>query len=194
MALAEPALRLEPHVHSLSETCPTCDQPIPNEKAKEIRERAAAMEKRLADAADARAAAKIAEEKAQIEGAAQAKVDQAEREKAEAVEKANAEAATKIEAARTEGQKVAEASFVSRVAAAEQSRTDAEKARADAETVAAQKIEAAQEAQKQLEAANDKVQQVEAERDAVVEGARSRSPRSVRQGQGASACQEGLGE
>jgi hypothetical protein len=61
---------------------------------------------------------------------------------------------------------VAEASFVSRVAAAEQSRADAEKARADAETVAAQKIEAAQEAQKQLEAANDKVQQVEAERDA----------------------------
>ena len=38
MATPEPALMPVPetHVHAATETCPTCDQPIPNEKAMEI--------------------------------------------------------------------------------------------------------------------------------------------------------------
>ena len=104
MPPVQPALlSLEPHVHVLTETCPTCDQPIPNEKAHEIRARAAALQKRLTDEADARAAQKIAAEKAQIEEAAKTRIEQAEREKAEAVKKANAEATAKIEAAKAEG-------------------------------------------------------------------------------------------
>jgi hypothetical protein len=169
MAPAQSALRLEPHVHPFTETCPTCDQPIPNEKAMEIRARAAAMEKRLADAADARAADKIAMEKAQIEAAAKAKVEEAEREKNDAVRKATAEAAAKIEAAKLEGQKLAEA----RISAAERAKVDAEKAKVDAEQAAQARQE---ETQEQLEAANNekdealaKVRQVEAERYAMVE-------------------------
>jgi hypothetical protein len=176
MAPAQPALRLDSHVHLLSETCPVCDQPIPNEKAQEIRGRAAALQKRLADEAEARAAQRIAEEKAQIEEAARAKVEWAEREKNDAVKKANAEATAKIEAAKLEGK--------ARIAAAQKAKAEAEKAKADTETGAAQKVAAAEqaikawqkEAQKQLEAANStktqalaKVQQIEAERDAVVE-------------------------
>jgi hypothetical protein len=106
MAPAQAALHsVEPHVHPVIETCPTCEQPIPNEKAEEIRARAAVAEQRLVDAANARAAQQIANEKAQIEAASKAKVEEANREKNEAVQKATMEAVAKIEAARVAGQK-----------------------------------------------------------------------------------------
>jgi hypothetical protein len=174
MAPAQPALRsMDPHIHAFSETCPTCEQPIPNEKAKEIRARAAAMEKRLAEEAEARAAQKIATETARIAEAANAKVEQAEREKAEAITKAIAETAAKIEAARLEGQRSAEA----RVTAAEKARAEAEKAKAEAEAAAIQQVAAAEqaakarqeEAQKRIDAVNAKVREVEAQRDAAIE-------------------------
>jgi hypothetical protein len=173
MAPAQPALRIDPHVHPFSETCPTCDQPIPNEKANEIRARAAALEKRLAAEAEARAAQRFAGKTAEIEKAAKARIEQAEQEKAEEIKKVNAETAAKIEAARLEGQKSAEG----RAAAAEKAKAEAEKAKAEAETAAAQKIAAAEgaamtrqeEAQKQIDAANAKVREVEAQRDAAIE-------------------------
>jgi hypothetical protein len=166
--------------------CPTCEQPIPNDKAKEIRARAAALEKRLADAAEARAAQKLAEQKAQIEDAAKARVEQAERDKGEAVKKANTEATAKIEAAKIEGQKLAEAGYAAQLAAAQKAKADAEKAKAEADAAAAQKIAAAEqaaktrqeEAQKQIDAANAKARQVEADRDAAVE-ARGREVREA---------------
>jgi hypothetical protein len=178
MAGPQPALRsIEAHIHPFNETCPTCDQPIPNEKAEEIRQRAAAMEKRLAAEADARAAQRLAAQKAQIEEAVKARIEQAEREKAEAINKAGTEATAKIEAARAEGQKLAEAAYAARISVAL-------KAKVDAETLAHQKVAAAEqsaeaqceEARQQIEAANSekaqalaKVKAVEAERDAVVE-------------------------
>jgi hypothetical protein len=178
MPPAQPTLlSLEPHVHVLTETCPTCDQPIPNEKAAEIRARAAAMERRLAEAAEARAAQRLAAEKAQIEEAAKTRIEQAEREKAEAVKMATGEATAKIEAAKLEGQKLATASLAARIAAAEKAKADAEKVKTDTETAAALKVAAAEQAakarqeevQQQLEAANAKARQVEAEREVVVD-------------------------
>jgi hypothetical protein len=195
MAPAQPAYRLDQHVHPLSETCPTCDQPITNEKAKAVQARAAAMQKRLAAEAETRAAQKIAAEKAQIEEAAKTRIEQAEREKAEAIKKTNTEATAKIEAAKVEGRRLAETAAAQRVAVAEKAKADAEKARADAEAaaiqkvataekakaeaeaVAARKVNAAEQAarakqeetQKQIEAANAKVREIEAQRDAAVE-------------------------
>jgi hypothetical protein len=138
MASTQHALHpVESHVHLFSETCPTCEQPIPNEKAKEIRARAAAMEKRLADEAEARAAQKFAMDKAQIE-----------------------------EAAKAEGQKLAEADFTARLEAAEKAKVDAEAAA----TAAAQAAKAQQEETRtQLEAANIEKALALAERDAIVE-------------------------
>jgi hypothetical protein len=189
MPSAQPALRsLEPHIHLFGETCPTCEQPIPNEKAKEIRVRAAAMEKQLTDAAEARAAQTIAAQTAEIEEAAKARIEQAERDKAEAVKKANDDATAKIE-----GQKLAEMGFTARLEAAEKARDDAEKAKADADTAAAQKLADAEraakdwqeEARKQLEAADAqkaeafaKVKLVESECDAAIE-ARVREAREA---------------
>lgn len=194
---AQPAFRLDDHVHPLSETCPTCDQPITNEKAKEVRAQAAALQKRLADEADARAAQKIAAEKAQIEEAAKTRIEQAEREKIEAVNKAATEATAKIEAAKVEGQKLAEIAAAQKIAAAEKAKIEAEaaaaqkvanaeKAKIEAEAAAAQKVAAAEqaakvrqeEAQEQLEAAKAKAQQAEADRDAAVE-ARAREVREA---------------
>ena len=184
MPPAQHALRsVGSHIRPFGETCPTCEQPIPNEKAEEIRARATAMEKRLAAEAEARAALKLATEKVQIEEAAKARIEQAEREKADEVKKANAEAVAKIEAAKAEGQKLAEAA-AQKVAAAEKAKADAEKAKAEADAAAVQKVAAAEqaakarqeEAEKQLEAANiekaqafAKIKQVEAERDTAIE-------------------------
>src|SRR5262249_51468535 len=143
MAPAQPVLRsIDAHVHPSTETCPTCDQPIPNEKAKEIRARAAETEKRLADAAEARAGQKLAADKLQIEQAASAKVEHEEREKVEAIKDLNVETAAKIEHAKAEGQKLAEADFIVRLAAAEKAKIDAQTARGAAEATAAQKIAA----------------------------------------------------
>jgi hypothetical protein len=176
MALAQPALRLDSHTHPLTETCPTCDQPIPNDKAREIRARAAAAEERLAAKAEARAAQKFAVDKAEIEAAAKALVEQAERDKVEALNKANDDAAAKIEAATAAGQKLAEAGFSARLQAAEKAKADAEKAKADAEAAANQKVIAVEqaakasqeEAQRQIDAANTKTRQGEAEREATI--------------------------
>lgn len=178
MAPAQPAFRaVDTHVHPFGETCPICDQPIPNEKAKEIRARAAEMERRLATEAEGRAAQKLAAERAQIEQAAKAKVELAEREKGAAIKNVNAEAAAKIETARAEAQKLAEAGFAARLAVAEKAKIDAEMAKANAEAAAAQKVadseQAAKarqnEAEEQLEAAKAKVKQIEEELEAVTE-------------------------
>lgn len=204
MAPAQPAFRLDDHIHPLNETCPTCYQPISNDQAKEIRARADAEKKKMAAEADARAVQRIAEETTRIEEAAKAKVEQAELEKAEAVNKANAEATAKIEAAKLEGQKSAEAEAAQKVATAEKAKTDAEataalkvavaeRAKADAEAAAAQSVATAEaiakaqqeEARNQLAAANSekdqafaKVKQIEADRDAAVD-ARGREVREA---------------
>lgn len=135
MASPQPALRQsrEVHIHALSETCPTCDQPVPNEKAQEIRAKMEARERSLTEAANARAAQQIAVEKTRIEAAANAAFDKLRKETEETLRKANADAAAKAEAARTEGRKAAEAALQDKVAAAEQ-------AKANSEAAAAQKV------------------------------------------------------
>jgi hypothetical protein len=174
MATPQPALRaVGAYVHPFGQTCPTCEQPIPNEKANEIRARAEALEKRLATEADARAAQRLAVDREQIEADARAKIEQAEREKAKAVGEANADATAKIEAAKAEGHKLAEAGLEARIAAAEKAKFDAESLAGQTAAAAEQQRE---EARQQVEEANGekaqalaKVREVEAERDAVIE-------------------------
>ena len=107
MATPEPALRSirEPHIHALGETCPMCDQPIPNDKAEEVRARMETQERSAALVANTRADQQIAAEKARIEAAAGAKFEELRKEKEEALEKAAADAAVRAEAALAEGRK-----------------------------------------------------------------------------------------
>lgn len=162
---AQSALRsLDTHIHPITETCPTCDQPISNDKAKEIRAKAEEMQRRLTQEAETRANQKLAEQKSQIEATAKA-----------------------------EGRQSVEAEAAQKVAAAEKAKAEAEQAKATIETTAAQKIAAAEalaktdreQAQQQLATANAekdqalaKVKQAEADKDAAVE-ARGREVREA---------------
>ncbi|MGH6944939.1 MAG: DUF2130 domain-containing protein, partial [Geminicoccaceae bacterium] len=96
MSPSQPALRFsaEPHLHVAGERCPYCDQPIPNEKAEEIRTRTEAKEREQADALTARLSGEFARERAKIEAAAREageKTAQAKtQERIAALERANA--------------------------------------------------------------------------------------------------------
>ena len=132
MASPQPALRQsrEPDIRALSDACPLCDQPIPNEKAKEIRARMEAHERSLAEAANTRAAQRIAAEKAQIEAGANAAVEKLRRESEEALKKRSAEAWLEGGNGARRGSESAEAAFQEKVSAAEKARGEAEAAAA----------------------------------------------------------------
>ena len=166
MATPEPALRTirEPHIHALGETCPMCDQPIPNDKAEEARARMETQERSAALVANTRADQQIAAEKARIEAAAGAKFEELRKEKEEALEKAAADAAVRAEAALAEGRKAAEAALQEQVAAAQ-------KAKADAEQAAAQKVI---EAEAKKHQALEQVQAIEEEKARIETAASAR--------------------
>lgn len=125
MASPQPALHQsrEPHIHVAGERCPVCEQPIPNEKAQEIRARTKARERELAEAANARATQQVAMLRVQIEAAAKAKIEQARNEGAEALRKAAAETLAKEAAARAAGKIEAEAGYKERLTTATQRET-----------------------------------------------------------------------
>lgn len=135
--MASPALRQprDPHLHILGETCPVCDQPIPNDKAEAVRARLEARDRALNDAAKAAAAQQIATERAQIEAAAATAVEKARRDSADAIKKVTDESAARETAARAAGKAEADAALRERLAATEQ-------AKADAEADSAERIEA----------------------------------------------------
>lgn len=118
----------EPHLHVLGETCPVCDQQIPNDKIEVVRARMEARERALTDAARADAAQQLAGEKARIEIAASATIESARRENAAALKKIMDQSASREAAARAAGKNEADAVLRERVAAAEQAKTDAEAA------------------------------------------------------------------
>src|SRR6266404_1337968 len=55
------------HRHPADETCPYCDQAIPNDRAEEIRARYAFKQKQDEEAANARADKRIADARAEVE-------------------------------------------------------------------------------------------------------------------------------
>ena len=91
------------HLHILEETCPVCDQPIPNDRADEVRARAEEQERALTQAAEARAAQQLQAEKTRIEAAASANIEQLRADQALALSRLAAEATAKETAAREAG-------------------------------------------------------------------------------------------
>jgi hypothetical protein len=173
MASPQPALRQshEAHLHILGETCPVCEQSIPNDRAEAVQARMEARERALADAADARAAQQIQAEKARIEAAASASIQQARAEHVDALQRQAEEGAAREEAARAAAKSEVEAGLLPRLEAAEQGRRDAaaeieqlkmqatareaaarEEATKTAEQVASVRIEAAEVARQEMEA------------------------------------------
>ncbi|MBV8188898.1 MAG: DUF2130 domain-containing protein [Alphaproteobacteria bacterium] len=132
MASPQPAIRPadDPHFHLVGETCPVCDQPIPNDKAEAIRERMEARERELAVVAKAAAATEFAGERTRIEKAATAAIQKAREESADAIRKVADEAAAKEAAARAAGKADADADLQEKLAAAERAKANSEEASA----------------------------------------------------------------
>ena len=100
MAPSQPVFRAEPvdHRHPATETCPYCDQPIPNERAVEIRERYTLKQQRDEAAMRTRLDQQVADARKQIEADKTAEID-----------KVKAEALVQLGVAREQGKKAAEA-------------------------------------------------------------------------------------
>ena len=172
MASPQPVPRphSDPHVHALGETCPVCDQPIPNDKVEAVHARLAARERALSDAVKAAAAQQIATERARIEAAAAAAVEKARLDSAAATKKVMDESAVKEVAARATGKAEAEAALQEKLAATERARVDAETAakgvQLELATVKAERDKAigerVQEAREAME--KDKLEAVNAEK------------------------------
>lgn len=143
MASTQPAFRQSPerHLHIAGERCPMCDQPIPNEKAREIRDRMEARERVLTEAADTRAAQQIVRERTRIEANANATVEKVRKEHTDAVKTIIEESAAREAAARAAGKSEAEAVLQEKLASAE-------RAKADAETATQERIAALEQAAK----------------------------------------------
>ena len=122
MASPQPAFRQsrDPHTHIAGERCPVCEQPIPNEKAQEIRARTKARERELTEAANARAIQQVAMLRAQIEADAKAMVEQVRSASAEALRTAAIESIAKEAAARAAGKMEAESGYQEKLATAAQ--------------------------------------------------------------------------
>lgn len=133
MASPQSAIRPvdDPHFHLAGETCPLCDQPVPNEKAEAIRERLEAREQELAIAAKTAAATEFAGERTRIEAAAAAAVQKARDESADAIRKVTDEAGEKEAAARAAGKAEVDAALQERLAATERAKADGEVASAE---------------------------------------------------------------
>lgn len=109
----------EPHIHLAGQTCPVCEQPVPNEKAEEIRSRLETRDKKLSDEALARAAVAFAAEKAQLETANRQAVERAKTEGTEALAKERAQTAATVAAAREQAKKESEDAAALKIATLE---------------------------------------------------------------------------
>jgi len=107
------------HLPLGGETCPVCDQPIPNERADEVRARMELRDRQLAETAVARASRHFAAEKAQIEAAAKEALETLRKENAEALAKLAGETEAQIAAARAEASRTAEIAAQGRITALE---------------------------------------------------------------------------
>jgi len=102
----QPASRpSQPHIHLEGAQCPVCDQPIPNEKAEQVRIRIEARDRDLSASVGARLREQFAAERVQLEANARVLTDRLTREHAVAMEVAKAEAAQKEVAAREASQR-----------------------------------------------------------------------------------------
>lgn len=116
-----PATQIEiEHMHSGSELCPVCDQPIPNEKLDEIRQRLEAREGEQARAITAKLQAEFARTKALDDAKAQAAIDEASRKGREELEAERRAAAEKVAAAHEQGRQQAVAEATEEVTKARQ--------------------------------------------------------------------------
>ncbi|WLA81951.1 DUF2130 domain-containing protein [Bradyrhizobium elkanii] len=168
------------HLHVAGLQCPVCDQPISNDKADQVRERMEARERAASDAVSARLREQFVSERAQFEASARVTLERVRTEGAATLEAFKVEAAVRERAAREEAAAAAretaqhqidllakanadlQASIDRRIEEMKQGHelalsvaharvTDAERAKADVEAAAQDRIQAAEVAKKTAE-------------------------------------------
>lgn len=96
-----------PHIHIGEETCPYCQQEIPNERVAEIRQRFEADKQRQEKEFTARVDAQVSSARSQLEETWKANVATLNQQHAAAIEQQKSEALLQQTAAREEGKKLA---------------------------------------------------------------------------------------
>lgn len=117
MVAPQSALRAFPddHPHVAGELCPYCDQPIPNDRAEEIRARFEEKERQHIDAMRAQLNEQLKRDRQQLEAATKAAIEKAQSESALLVEAVRAESVAQLATAREEGRKLAEVAAEERI-------------------------------------------------------------------------------
>lgn len=100
-----------PHIHVRGETCPYCEQEIPNERVAEIRQRHEADRQRQEKELTARLDAQVASIRTQLEEAQRSQITTLNEQHQAALETQKSKALLQQNAARDEGKKLAEANF-----------------------------------------------------------------------------------
>jgi hypothetical protein len=116
MASTQSAARASPvHIHIAGLQCPVCEQPIPSEKADQVRIRIELREREVAEGVSARLKEQFAQERVQIESNARVVLEQVRSENAAAIAAVRQEAAQKETVAREEGSRAAAAAAQDRI-------------------------------------------------------------------------------
>jgi hypothetical protein len=133
MAMAQPIFQQnDNHPHIAGDRCPTCDQPVPNEKFKAIqaridadaRERSAAMERRLKE--------QVEQHKAQLEAKTKAEIEAAREATKKETEAAMSQKVTETEQAKAAAEQQLEALKISKAELETQSQSAIEQVKKDA--------------------------------------------------------------
>ena len=125
MSTSQPGARTSLiHIHIAGLQCPVCDQPIPNEKAEQVRARMEARERELSDTVTNRLKEQFAQERVQIEANGRVALEKLKGDSAEAIEAVKREAALKEAVVREEGLKAGQAAAQEQIAALTQTNTE----------------------------------------------------------------------
>jgi hypothetical protein len=107
--VAMPAVRSAEHLHPAGETCPYCEQSIPNDRAQEIRARYALKQRQEEAAMKVRLDQQVADARAQFETEKKTQIEKLKEENAAALQKATADALARETSAHEQGKQAAAA-------------------------------------------------------------------------------------
>jgi hypothetical protein len=166
--------RDDSHLHTAGEFCPTCEQPIPDDRFDEIKERIETRQQEQSAAITSRLKEQFARDKTII-------LEQAQQETRTAIEQERQLAAEKIVLARDEGRQVAEAAAQEQIAAAKRAGEEAlttlqtrieetEAAKANAEAAGALLRSQLETAQRENAATIERIKEEAAAKEQIIRG------------------------
>lgn len=164
------------HMHGEGQVCPYCEQPIPNSKLEEIRERMEAKDRERTTEITSQVQARYSRAQAEVEAKAKADVEQAQQEAAAALDEERKSIEARLAAAREEAAREAGAEAKSQLAEMEKANRELsaglEEERTSVEArLAAARAEATREAEAQAQTRATEMEKANLELSASLERA-----------------------